>query len=111
MATCNLVLTAKKVIDVKINKIKQYLIRSTKISFKSPKDKFKTFKAEESKSLAIIKNVKTRKTFSKSFFITYNATLYAVKLCQNYHHKNIPETILSLPKISGSLVILNKAFL
>ena len=55
-----LFLTAKKVIDDRVNKIKQYFISHSKIVLKSPK--FETFKAEESKPLMIIKNIKTRKS-------------------------------------------------
>ena len=66
MATCSFVgSNNNKIIDVKVNMIKQYFISHTKIGLKSPK--FETFKTEESKPLVIIKNIKTRKSCSEAF--------------------------------------------
>ena len=66
VTACNFVgSNNKKVIDVMIKKMKHYFISYTKIGFKTPK--FETFKTEESRPLVIIKNIKTRKSFSKAF--------------------------------------------
>ena len=97
MATRTFVGSNKEnVFDVKVNMIKQYFISHTKIDLKSPK--FETFKTEESNPLVIIKNIKTRKSFSEAFIIE---TSFFTELCVMTAHiscRSLTQIQLQIPR-------------